>query len=292
MPKNFGGLPKKFSGREKSRVVFLSAPYDKTSTWGKGADKGPKAIIDASAQLELYDIETDSEVYKKGIYTASPVACDCPPEKLVGRVYQKTNEFLKDGKFVVVAGGEHTVSVGAIKAHKDFYGDISVLQLDAHADFRDAYHGSPFNHACVMSRVKDIMHEVRGITGSYVQAGIRSVAPEEKKYLERDKVFYAQDIRRDKKWIAKVLKKLGRKVYVTIDLDVFDPAVMPSTGTPEPGGLFWYDVCDMIRELAAKKEIIGFDVVELCPDRRNRAPDFLAAKLIYKILSYKYNNNF
>ena len=277
---NFGLLDEKYSSYDDASVVILPLPYDQTSTWIKGADKGPEAVIQASANMELYDIETDSQVYMKGIFTDSPLQTALPPEGMSNLVQERIAQFLNDSKFPVVVGGEHSVSTGAVKAHYEKNKDLSVLQLDAHTDLRDEYEGSKFNHACVMARVKELCPSV--------QVGIRSMDASEKESIEPARVFFAKDIVGATDWIGKVISLLSENVYVTIDLDVFDPGIMPSTGTPEPGGLGWYQVLALLRELCSNKNVVGFDVVELCPNENNKAPDFLAAKLIYKFLSYKF----
>ncbi|MFH1126854.1 MAG: agmatinase [archaeon] len=277
--KNYGGLPKDYSGKN-SPIVILPVPYDATSTWIKGADKGPGAIIEASANMELYDIDTDTSVCEKGIFTDAPVKESSSPESMVAAVKRRVENHLKNDKFVVVIGGEHSVSLGAIQAHKDLHNNISVLQFDAHSDLRQEYRGSIYNHACVMARAKELC--------PIVQVGIRSMDAEEIEFMDRNNVFFAKDIHDKRDWIQHVLPLLKDKVYITIDLDVFDPSVMPSTGTPEPGGLLWYDVLSLLKEVIEKKQVIGFDIVELCPNIHNKAPDFLAAKLIYAILSYRF----
>jgi agmatinase len=277
---NFGLLPEKYSSYDTASVVILPVPYDQTSTWIKGADKGPEAVIHASANMELYDIETDSQVYTKGIYTDKPLRTAPPPEDMTKLVYERVTQLLADGKFPVVIGGEHSVSIGAVKSHVQNAKDTSVLHLDAHADLRDEYEGSRFNHACVMARVKEMCPAV--------QVGIRSMDISEKKTIDPEKTFFAKDIVGAHDWIDKVISLLSDNVYVTIDLDVFDPSIMPSTGTPEPGGLGWYEVLALLKNLSSVKNVVGFDVVELCPNENNKAPDFLAAKLIYKFLSYNF----
>jgi agmatinase len=279
---NFGDLPEEYSTLNHAEVVVLPVPYDATSTWIKGANKGPAAIIEASTHMELYDIETDSQVYRRGIYTAEPVDVGVHPDDMVEAVKEQVEHYIKDGKFVVVVGGEHSVSIGSVMAHVAQDKDITVLQLDAHSDLRDEYEGSKYNHACVMARIKELC--------PIVQVGIRSMDYSEKPALDKNRVFFAESIRLDKDWKQKVLSRLSDRVYITIDIDVFDPSVVPSTGTPEPGGLLWYDVLVLLRAVFDDKEVVGFDVVELCPDERNKAPDFLAAKLIYKLLSYKFKD--
>jgi len=300
---NFGCLPQEYSAPQSARVAIVPVPYDGTSTWLKGADKGPQAIIEASANMELYDIETDSEVYRKGIFTDRPVEQKLSPEDMVEAVRQEVREHIRKDRFTVVIGGEHSVSIGSVMAHVEGYGDITVLQLDAHCDLRDKYEGSKYNHACVMARVRELC--------PILQVGIRSMDSREKEFLDKSRVFFADDIQLKTQnsklktqnskllagrpisntgWVDQVVAKLPAQVYVTIDLDVFDPSIMPSTGTPEPGGLLWYEVLALLRAVCDMKNVVGFDVVELCPDSRNRAPDFMAAKLIYKLLSYKFKD--
>lgn len=280
---NYGGIPSKYCNLDKAEIVILPVPYDATSTWIKGADKGPEAIIDASKNMELYDIETDSEVYKHGIFTDGPIDFNHTPEELKTVVKDKVTEFIGKDKFVVLLGGEHSVSIGSIESHLENYKGMCVLQLDAHADLRDEYDYSRFNHACVMARAKELC--------PIIQVGIRSMDISEKDILNKKNVFFAEYINNNEGWIKEVISKLSDTVYITIDLDVFDPSIMPSTGTPEPGGLLWYDVLSLLKEVTKQKKVIGFDVVELCPDENNKAPDFLAAKLIYKLLSYIFRGN-
>ncbi len=286
---NFGCLPEEYSNPNDAKIVIIPVAYDGTSTWRKGADKGPNAIIEASANMELYDIETDSEVYKKGIFTEEEIGGDISTAEMTEIVAETVRYYLERNKFTVVTGGEHSVSIGSIKAHAGQYKNLTILQLDAHSDLRAEYNGSKYNHACVMARAKELC--------PVVQVGIRSMDYSEKDSMDLSRVFFAKDIyNRDlpkgkpnnTDWIKKVISGLSDNVYITIDLDVFDPSIMPSTGTPEPGGLLWYDVLALLKAVSEKKNIVGFDVVELCPDSRNKAPDFLAAKLIYKLLSYKF----
>ncbi|HBS86237.1 MAG: agmatinase [Bacteroidetes bacterium GWF2_38_335] len=279
---NFGDIPKEFTDYEKAKIVIVPVPYDGTSTWVKGADKGPQAILEASANMELYDIETDMEVYQEGIFTAKPITEKSSPDDMVNAVFDETLEHLKNHKIVVTLGGEHSVSIGSILAFNEHVENLSVLQIDAHTDLRNEYEGSTFNHACVMARVKDL-----GIP--FVQVGIRSMDVAEKDNLNVDNVFFAQDIvEADNFWMTQVVNKLTDYVYVTIDLDGFDPSILPSTGTPEPGGLKWYQVLDLLRMVNEKTNVVGFDVVELCPNKNEKSSDFLAAKLVYKMLSYKF----
>jgi agmatinase len=279
---NFGQLPGEYSNLESARIAILPVAYDGTSTWNKGADKGPEAIIEASGNMELYDIETDSEVYKKGIFTDSIIEADAPVSEVVEAINQEAKSYIEQGKFVVVIGGEHSVSIGTIKAHCSAYPRLTVLQLDAHSDLRQQYNGSKYNHACVMARARELC--------PIVQVGIRSMDTSEKQFVNPDSIFFAKDIHNSKDWFAQAVSKMSDRVYVTIDVDVFDPSIMPSTGTPEPGGLLWYEVLGFLKLVFEQRDVVGFDVVELCPDERNKSPDFMAAKLIYKLLSYKFRD--
>lgn len=276
----FGYLEQEYRNPEDAKIAIIPASYDQTSTWVKGADEGPDAIIEASGNMELYDIEMDSEVYRKGIITDEPIERDLFPVDMIQVVRQRVQKHVELERFPVVVGGEHSVAIGSVQAHAENHGSLCVLQLDAHADLRDQYEGTRFNHACVMARVKELC--------PIVQVGTRSISSEEKKILDHNRVFFARDIHNRTEWIEDVVAKLSGQVYVTIDLDVFDPSIMPSTGTPEPGGLSWYPVLSLLKAVFANREVVGCDVVELCPNPRNKAPDFLAAKLIYKLLSYKF----
>lgn len=277
---NFGDLPQRYCAYQTAKIVILPAPFDATSTWIKGADKGPAAIIEASANMETYDIETDSEVYKQGIFTDRPTKEKKSPEKMVAELKTRALKHIKNKKYVVTLGGEHSISAATIAAYVESFKNVSVLQLDAHADLREEYHDSKFNHACVMARAREIT--------PIVQIGLRSMDFSEKKNMDKSRVFFAQDIYDNNNWFGKCLNKLTKNVYLTIDLDVFDPAILPSTGTPEPGGLGWYQVLTFLKLLMKQKNVVGFDVVELCPNPQSKASDFLAAKLIYKLLSYKF----
>lgn len=277
---NYGDLPEQNSELRSSKIVILPVPYDATSTWGKGADKGPQAIINASQNLEIYDIETDSEVHFLGIHTAEPLAVSDDPEKMSNEVYKEVKKLLNRNKFTVTLGGEHSVSIGAMKAHAEKFEDLTIIQIDAHADLRDEYLGSKYNHACVMARAREM--------ATCIQIGIRSMSVEESFVLEPGRIFLARDINDNETWKYDMLSTLSNNVYITFDLDALDPSIMPSTGTPEPGGLLWYQAIEILRRISEKANIVGFDVVELAPNPVDKAPDFLAAKLIYKLLTYKF----
>lgn len=280
----YAGLPDSYSSEASAKIVLLPVPFDQTTTYQKGTDKGPKALIEASRNMELYDIETAFEVYKEGIYTAPAINIESS-EPMLQALYERTKHFLEQGKFVVVVGGEHSISYAPIRAHAEKYGKLTVLQLDAHADLQPAYEGNPWSHASVMARVKEL-NNVEKI----VSVGIRSMATEELPNLDGANTFFAHKLEGNE-WISEVLSKLSGPVYVTFDLDVFDSSLMPSTGTPEPGGLTWNQATKLLQRVAQEKQLVGFDVVELCPKEGHPAPDYLAAKLIYKLLSYQFNPN-
>jgi agmatinase len=277
---NFGGNEVVYNYSE-SGIIIVPVPYDETSTWMKGADKGPDAILDASVNLEFYDVETSSEAHLAGINTIAPVLEKETPEKLVNAVYDRILSLLNEKKFPVIIGGNHTVSIGAIKAFSEYFENLSILQLDAHADLRQVYEGSKFNHACAMARAREY--------SPIVQVGIRSMSAEELPFVDKDRIFFSHELYYDKSLYNKALEKLSDNVYITIDLDVFDPAVMPSTGTPEPGGPAYFELLHFMRDVIKSRNVVGFDVVELCPSVTNKAPDFIAAKIIYQLLSYKFS---
>lgn len=274
---NFGGDEVKYS-YDDSAFVIVPVPYDQTSTWIKGSEKGPEAILEASVNLEFYDIETSTQAHLKGIFTAGPVVYSGSPESLVNAVYDRIMTLLKEGKYPVIIGGNHTVTVGSVSAFADYYDKLSVLQLDAHADLREEYEGSRYNHACVMARVRE--------KADIVQVGIRSMSAGEVPLTERERLFFAHNLYNDKSLYRKALEKLTENVYITIDLDVFDPSLIPSTGTPEPGGPDYFELMHFLAEVIREKNVVGFDVVELCPSPDNKVPDFVAAKIIYQLLSY------
>lgn len=278
--RTFGGIPEELGEATTSKIFLTSIPYDGTSTWGKGADKGFEAFLDAAENMELYDIETDSEVYHRGIHLSPAIKEDNSPETMYQAVYRKTTSLLDTGKFLTFFGGEHSISIGIIKAFYEKYQDLTVLQLDAHTDLRPEYEGSKYNHACAVFDASK--------NTNLIQVGIRSMDVSEKEHLNREKCFFAHELDADNHWMEKALAKMTDEVYITLDLDVFDPSIMPSTGTPEPGGMLWPEMMTFLRKVFSEKNVVGFDIVELAPNENNKAPDFLAAKLYYKMLSYKF----
>lgn len=281
--KKFGGIPEEFAKYDKSKIVLIPVPFDGTSTWQKGADKGFEAFIEASENMELYDIETDSEVYKNGISILNAITEKSSPEAMVEAVHKSVQHQIKRNKFVTLFGGEHSISIGAIRAFYETYENLTVLHLDAHADLRKEYEGSKYNHACAVYEASQHIN--------LIQIGIRSMDASEKLTMDFEKVYFAHEIAQDNFWMDSALEQMTENVFITFDLDVFDPSIMPSTGTPEPGGLFWNETLEFLNKVFSEKNVVGFDIVELCPNSNNKAPDFLAAKLYYKMLSYKFSNN-
>lgn len=278
--KTFAGIEDKYASKEDAAIYLQSIPYDGTSTWGKGADKGFDAFMDAAENMELYDIETDTEVYLKGIHLLPTAPKFDSPEEMYEYTYEYTKKLLKDHKFLTFFGGEHSISIGLIKAHYEHYEDLTIVQIDAHADLRPNYDGTDYNHACA---VYDASKNC-----NLIQVGIRSMDITEKEHMDYDKVYFADDIKKGSNWKKDSLCKMTENVYITLDLDAFDPSIMPATGTPEPGGLDWYTVINYLKEIFEKKNVVGFDIVELAPIDGHKASQFLAAKLYYKMLSYKF----
>ena len=278
--KTYAGIPKENAALETSKNVLIPVPYDGTSTFQKGADKGPDAFLYASENMELYDIETETEVYKQGICLLDPITENSSPEAMVAAVHAKTKEMILRNKFVTVFGGEHSISIGTIRAFNECFDDLTVLHIDAHADLRKEYQGTSCNHACAVYEASQ--------TTNLLQVGIRSMDIAETRVMDKEKTWFAHDMANDEYWIDNVVEACGENVFITFDLDAFDPSIMPSTGTPEPGGLLWYETLDFLKQVFAEKNVVGFDIVELMPREEDKSSDFLAAKLYYKMLSYKF----
>ncbi|HKY34280.1 MAG TPA: agmatinase [Candidatus Polarisedimenticolia bacterium] len=280
-PPCFGLTPEE-SAYGTSAVVVLPVPYGGTVTFGRGTEKGPEAIRAASQQVELFDEEVRREPYRVGIHTAPPVPCSgVRPEVMVRRVAERVGRYLEDGKFVVTLGGEHSISPGATGPYAARHPGMVIVHFDAHSDLRDAYHGSRHNHACAGARMRE--------HAPLVQIGIRAQSPEERAIIDSGAVttLFAHQMQ-EGDWVPRALEMVpkGRPVYVTVDLDYFDPALMPATGTPEPGGGEWWPTLRFLKALAARERIVGFDLMELAPVKGLHAPDFLAARLMYKMLAY------
>ncbi|WP_426431457.1 agmatinase [Winogradskyella sp. HB-48] len=280
--KTYAGIPAENSKLDQSKIVLIPVPYDGTSTWQKGADKGPEAFLHASENMELYDIETDSEVYLQGIHLAEAVTENASPEAMVEAVHQATKKYIKKNKFVTIFGGEHSISIGTIRAFNEMFEDLTVLHIDAHADLRESYEGSKCNHACAVYEASQ--------TTNLIQVGIRSMDAIEKTVMDEDKTYFAHEMAEDDNWMDSAIDQMTDNVFITFDLDALDPSIMPSTGTPEPGGLFWYETLEFLKQVFEEKNVVGFDIVELCPDKNEKSSDFLAAKLYYKMLSYKFKD--
>lgn len=283
-PNNFGGLSEEHSQYETSRAVIFPVPLERTITYERGTCNGPAAIIAASRNMEMYDEELQVEPYKEiGIHTLPPIdTMDGSLDEVLTEIFTAGCALLDDNKFPVTLGGEHALTPPLITAFAKKYKDLTVLQVDAHAELRDEYHGNSASHACTMRRILEACPAV--------QVGIRSISAEEAAIVPQlsTKIYWAKDIARlpMKSWIAKLLADLSANVYLTIDLDGFDSSIMPATGTPEPGGLDWHQVTSLVRAVAEHKKIVGMDVVELSPQSGQHACDFLAAKLVYKCLGY------
>jgi agmatinase len=278
---NYGGIDPVYAGYEQATFVVLPVPYDLTSTYHSGSRRGPGAILEASANMELYDEELGRETFLAGIHTLPPLEADARgPAGMVATVREAIRPLAKDGKIPVMLGGEHSISFGAVQAMLDVWPKLSVLQLDAHADLRDAYQGSPYSHAAVGRRICGVC--------PLTQAGIRSLSGEEAEFRDASSVksYSADWILDHPNWRETICKDLEGDLYITVDLDVLDPGIMPSTGTPEPGGISWRDLTSLIRDVSRKCRIRGFDVVELAPIPGMVAPDFLAAKLVYRMMGY------
>ena len=277
----FAGLPPPYSQWQKSRVVILPVPYDSTTEWRSGTRYGPQAIIDASRYLELYDLETDREIYKVGIHTLPELEpLMSGPRDMIDRVYQVTEGLIEKGKFVLMLGGEHTLSLGTVRAFQKAFPELSVLQLDAHADLRHEYLGTEYGQACVMRRISELC--------PIVQVGVRSLSKEEKQFLDQNRMspFYMSDLASNVASTEQIVASLSEQVYVTIDVDVLDPAIMPAVGTPEPDGMQWQQLLTLLRSVALKKHVVGFDLMEFCPEEGPTSCAFLLAKLAYTFIGY------
>ncbi len=288
LPMNFGGIDEgKFSSLDSARILILPVSYEGTVSYGTGTGAGAMAIVDASRNMELYEEETETEVYKLGIHTLPEFTPRDTPDAMMAELYAYSKKLLKLDKFICMLGGEHSVSAPLIKAHYEKFSDLSVLQIDAHADLRDEYDGTPHSHASIMARV------VKDLRIPSVQVGIRSISGDEARSLKDGlptKIFWARDIVGKTDWIDEAVDSLTDNVYLTIDIDGLDPSIVPTTGTPEPGGLGWYETLALIRKLAEKKKVVGMDLVEYSYFENYDSPAFLCSKLVYKSLAYIFKN--
>lgn len=266
---------------EQARIIILPLGYEKTTSYGKGTANGPRAVLKASPFLEIYDEELDAEPFRQGIFTMPQPAFKNNPEQDFEEITQTILRLLKDEKFVISIGGEHSITFPLFRAFHRVFSDLSIVQLDAHADLRDTYQGSPFSHACVMHRVMEL-------TTNITQVGIRSLSIEESQLIKEKglRTIFAHQMYGQ--WPDDIINSLTENVYLTVDVDFFDPAFMPSTGTPEPGGFFWPETMSFLRRLFTSKNIVGCDVAELNPIKGFHAPDFAIARLIHKLIGYKF----
>lgn len=286
---NFGGIDdERYSSFDTARVVVWPVSYEGTVSYGTGTGDGAMAIVDASRNMELYEEDTNAEVYKVGIHTLEEFPPLPSPETMMDALYRRAKDLLESGKFLCMLGGEHSVSGPVIRAHAEKFHDLSVLQIDAHADLRDSYDGTPHSHASIMARV------VKDLRVPSVQVGIRSISGDEARSLAAGdlptRIFWARDIVGRTDWIDRAVDSLTDNVYLTIDIDGLDPSLVPTTGTPEPGGLGWYETLTLIRRIAEKKRIVGMDLVEFSKTESSDAPAFLCAKLVYKSLAYIFRD--
>jgi agmatinase len=282
-PLAFGGVKPETRSYEDSKVVVLPVPFDRTTSYVPGTRNGPREILQASSHMELWDEELNIDVHGVGIFTLPEMELPFSEmDRALGEIRRVTAAILERDKFPVVLGGEHSITAPVVAAAAAKYPGLSVLQLDAHADLRDSYMGSRFNHACAMRRVLEYAR--------CTQVGIRSMSPEEAQVVETlpTEIFYDITMRQTEDWIEQVVESLAETVYVTIDCDGLDPAIMPAVGTPEPGGFTWYEVLGLMRRVVERRRVVGLDVVELCPIPGLVAPNFLCAKLVYKMLTYRF----
>jgi agmatinase len=282
-PLVFGGAVPDPCGFDDSRAVVLPIPLDRTTSYVPGTRNGPREILQASSHMELWDEELGVEVHRAGIYTLPEMELpfgELPP--LMDEIRRVAAEIFARDKFLVTLGGEHSITPPLVEAAAARHTGLSVLQIDAHADLRDTYMGTPHNHACAMRRTLE--------HAPITQIGIRSMSTEEAEAVPRlnTTIFYDTKMRNDPRWIDKAIDTLGGFVYITIDVDGLDPAIMPATGTPEPGGLSWYEILALLRATIERRTVVGVDVVELSPIPGLMAPNFLCAKLVYKILTYRF----
>jgi len=282
IPNNFCGLPEELSRYDTAGAVVIPIPYEATTTYISGTRRGPGAIIHASRNMEWFDLELEKEICEVGISTLEEIApIRSRPEDMMNAIKEIAGKVIDDDKFPLALGGEHSVTAGIVERFAQRRSDFSVIQFDAHLDLRQSYEGSPFSHACVMRRI----HEM---DVDFIQIGARSASKEEFEFARSQAIpfFSPMEIRENQKYLKDAISGLKADVYITFDVDAFDSSLMPSAGTPEPGGLFWDETIDIIGMIAEVKKIIGADVVELCPSGTSEAADFTAAKLAYKLIGY------
>jgi N1-aminopropylagmatine ureohydrolase len=285
---NFLGLEEKYSSFRDSKITILPCPYERTTSYGKGTSQGPDAILKSSHYVEFFDEETKKEIcFKEGICAVKPLSFEnLSDEKSLELIYKSIKSLIKEKKFVVTLGGEHTISAAIIRAYFENHKNLSVLQFDAHSDLRNEYEGTKFSHACFAARVAEF-------TTNITQVGIRALSKEEYDFIKKKKIntFFAHDIRQEvfnKKFIDSIIETLNKNIYITFDVDYFDPSIMQSTGTPEPNGFYWHETMSLLKRVIKKRNLVGFDVVELSPRNEPTFPNYLAAKLVYKMINYRF----
>lgn len=274
--KTYAGIPDEFSKLEQAKIVLIPVPYGETNT----VNRGPEAFLKASQNISLYDIETDTEVYQQGVFLAETTANKASAQDMVGLVHQCTKKYIKKNKFVTLIGGDHAISIGAIRAFNECFNSLTVLHIDAHANLLKTFQGSPWHQNCAMYEASQ--------TTNLIQVGVRSISAIEKTVLDEEKVYFAHDMAVDDTWMDSAIDQMTDNVYISFDLSAIDSSIMTSVDRPEPGGLFWYETLEFLNKLFQEKNIVGFDLVGLCPNEFNAASDFLAARLYYKMLSYKF----
>lgn len=276
----YAGIPEEFAKLEFSKIVLIPAPFDGTSRVQKGAVKGPKAFLKASNNMELYDIETETEVYQQGIYLADAVQENEAADAFVNAVHQTTKKYIKKNKFVTLIGGEHAVSIGSIRAFNEMYPSLTVLNIGAHAHLRKNHNGESVNSACALYEASQ--------TTNLIQVGIRSMSANEKTIADPEKTYFAHEMAVDDSWVDAAIDQMTDNVFINFSLTGLDLSVVPNVTAPLPGGLFWYETLDFLKQVFAEKNVVGFDIVDLCPSVKQKSSNFVAAKLYYKMLSYKF----
>ncbi|WP_338358501.1 arginase family protein [Yeosuana marina] len=278
--KTYAGIPEEFSKLEQAKIVLIPVPYGEAKDSVKASKKGPEAFLRASEDITLYDIETDTEVYQQGVYLADEVTEDSSAEAMVNAVHQSAKKYIKKNKFVTLVGGNHTISIGAIRAFNECFNSLTVLHVDAHANLLKTYKGSALHENCALYEASQ--------TTNLIQVGVRSMSAIEKTVIDEEKIYFANEMAVDDTWMDSAIDQMTDNVYITFDLSAIDISIMTSVARPEPGGLFWYETLDFLSKLFKEKNIVGLDLVGLCPNELNASSDFLMARLYYKMLSYKF----
>lgn len=280
--KTYAGIPENHATLSNSKIVLIPVPFEGTNRWQNGASKGPQAFLEASDNMDLYDVETDSEVYKEGVFLADSITENTSTETMVNEVHQSVKKLINRNKFVTVFGSENLVSIGTVKAFNDCFQSLTVLHFSAHANLRKEVDGSKFHHKCAMFEVNQ--------TTNLVQVGIRSIDISEKRTMNEDKVFFAHDMAANEYWMDDVIDQLTSNVFISFDFSALDPSIFPATINPVSGGLFYYETLEFLKRVFEEKNVVGFDLTEFCPISNQKTSDSLAAQLYYKMLSYKFSS--